>query len=115
MSLASVYVNNKPLNGRWDGQNWSKQTARCSNNFGGREPTGDMVQWQIQVYNGDDPNSITFNVSTDREGDDNVINRGLTNGANTKRLPPLNVDSVRGYYIASVRGASAPFHIHVEG
>jgi hypothetical protein len=132
MVIASVHVNFRPLNGNWDGQNWDEQEARCSNNFlsGPTPPVpsggASSILWQVVGLS--DPDSVVFNVSVDRPGDDEVVFTGLKNGVTTSYLPTPETNGMgqydkkpyhgghpvaeyynRGIYIAKVAGASEPF------
>jgi hypothetical protein len=116
--LTRVHVNNKPLNGQWDGKKWDRQTARCSNNFRVVAlPFGSDIRWEVETVNGEDPSSISFNVKIDVPVfSDPLLYSRLKNGSETPRDVRFVVSGGAGrLYIATVDGASAPFFITVVG
>jgi hypothetical protein len=138
MAIASVHVNNVPLSGDWDGQEWEKQEARCSNNFlSGPTPpvppasaAGGLL-WQVAGLAV--PDSVVFNVVVDLPGDDETLFTGLRDNTETAYLPTPTITDhgqdgtpfhngyrwdayySRGIYIASVYGASGPFTVNISG
>ena len=117
--LARVHVNNKPLNGEWDGKKWDRQTQRSSNNFRVVAlPFGSDIRWEVETVNGEDPSSISFNVKIDVPiFSDLLLYSRLKNGSETPRrnVRFVAAGALGRLYIATVDGASAPFFITVVG
>jgi hypothetical protein len=111
-------VRHGPLpSGQWENQEWGAQTARCSNNRRLQAPIGRMnaVRWVVESEE-DDPDIISFNVSIDRPGNDLLawLSQGNNSVVAVSPLPDnltLSAANERGFYIASVQGATAPFTV----
>ena len=130
--IATVLVSPHPLTaGWWDGKKWTEnQIARCSNDVlsvAGGPPhhpfDADTLIWDIHSSEAE---TIEFNVSLDVPGPDPVLFENLRMGNAIAWFPtyidasdttsnPVPYDYTTGIYIASVRGASAPFILQVSG
>jgi hypothetical protein len=112
-------VNFQPLPiGQWEDAQWTEaQKARCSNNRRLQAPTGGMnaIRWVVESTT-DDPERISFDVSIDLPGSDPVAWSGQHNNSivaitSLPRSLTWGQANQRGFYIASVRGATAPFTV----
>lgn len=128
--FATILVSPHSLTaGWWDGQEWTEnQHARCSNDIlataGGPPPPpfeADTIVWDVQSA---EAQTIEFDVSLDVPGPDPKLFPNLHAGDATPWFPtsrdptdpkPVPYDYTRGVYIASVRGASAPFILQLSG
>jgi hypothetical protein len=114
---AKTGVRHEPLDeGRWETQVWSDdQKARCSNNRLIKRPVSGKIRWVV-VSTVNNPNNISFDVVIDRPGDDKTAWAREGNGT-VVRSTPLPDDmswstaNDRGFYIANVKGATAPFTV----
>jgi hypothetical protein len=73
------------------------------------------VRWVVESEE-DDPDIISFNVSIDRPGNDLLawLSQGNNSVVAVSPLPDnltLSAANERGFYIASVQGATAPFTV----
>jgi hypothetical protein len=116
---ANSGVNFEPLQrGQWEDQFWKdNQEARCSNNRKIQAPVGGMnaIKWVVESAT-DEPNDIFFNVSIDLPGGDPIAWEDQGNNSVIAIAPlPLGLlwadANQRGFYIASVRGATGSFTV----